>query len=325
MSTLPTAQQSHRIAVVGLGGIGAVAAACLHETGCHNIVGCSRQLVDRIVLEGRSGTTAIPLRTLTNPAEAVVVDWVLLCTKSHQTPSAAPWLARLCGHRTRVAVLQNGVGHKARVARFVGTAQVLPTVVYFSGERLASDRVRLYHVGEYDLAVSDTADGSDFAALFNDTSLRVLVSSDLKTLIWRKLLINAVANPITALTAQRMSVLQRPDMAALCASILEEVVAVAQADGADLGSEEVSRALTIIRDYRPETGTSMYFDRLAGRALEFEAITGAIVAAGERFDIATPVNRALRDLLRAISASSNDLAAALVPYIAGSAGLLEGG
>lgn len=304
MSTGAIAQRSRKIAVLGLGGIGAVAAACLHEAGCHSIVGCSRRVLDQIVLEERSGATAIPLRTLTDPVDAEVVDWVLLCTKAHQTPSVAPWLAGLCGDRTRVAVLQNGVCHKARVARFVGKAQVLPTVVYFSGERLGSDRVRLWHVGKYDLAVSDSPEGHDFATLFNDTPLQVLVSSDLKTLMWRKLLINAVANPITALTMQRMSVLQRPDMAALCAAILTEVVSVAQADGAELGSDEVSRTQTIIRAYQPETGTSMYFDRLGGHPLEFEAITGAIVAAGERFGIATPLNRVLRDLLRAITAES---------------------
>jgi 2-dehydropantoate 2-reductase len=45
----------------------------------------------------------------------------------------------------------------------------------------------------------------------------------------------------------------------------------------------------------------MYFDRLAGRPLEHEALTGAIVAAGERHGIATPLNRALLALLRAIS------------------------
>jgi 2-dehydropantoate 2-reductase len=44
----------------------------------------------------------------------------------------------------------------------------------------------------------------------------------------------------------------------------------------------------------------MYFDRLAGRRLEVEALTGAIVAAGERHGIATPLNRALLTLLRVI-------------------------
>ena len=46
----------------------------------------------------------------------------------------------------------------------------------------------------------------------------------------------------------------------------------------------------------------MYFDRLAGRPLEIEALTGAIVSAGERHGIATPLNRTLLTLLRAVDA-----------------------
>ncbi len=53
--------------------------------------------------------------------------------------------------------------------------------------------------------------------------------------------------------------------------------------------------------FPPEAGTSMYFDRLAGRPLEHEAKTGAIVAAGKRHGIPTPINSALLPLLRAIS------------------------
>jgi 2-dehydropantoate 2-reductase len=53
--------------------------------------------------------------------------------------------------------------------------------------------------------------------------------------------------------------------------------------------------------FSPELGTSMYFDRMAGRAFEVEALTGAIVAAGQRYGIATPLNGALAALLRAVS------------------------
>jgi 2-dehydropantoate 2-reductase len=45
----------------------------------------------------------------------------------------------------------------------------------------------------------------------------------------------------------------------------------------------------------------MYFDRLAGRRLEVEALTGSVVAAGARHSIPTPINRTLLTLLRAVS------------------------
>jgi 2-dehydropantoate 2-reductase len=45
----------------------------------------------------------------------------------------------------------------------------------------------------------------------------------------------------------------------------------------------------------------MLYDRLAGRPLEHEYITGAVVAAAERHGVAVPLNRAILALLRALS------------------------
>ena len=254
-----------------------------------------------LVLERPEDTVQVTFRALRDPAEATRVDWVLLCTKAHQVPSAAPWLARLCDASTRVAVLQNGIEHAARIAPFANGATAVSTVVYYNGERLASDRVRLRHVIEHDLAMANDANGRALAQLLDSTPLRPLLSDDLATLAWRKLLINVVVNPITTLTLQRQSVLRREDMHALGLAILDEAVAVARADGARLADDEAARTMATLLTYPAEAGTSMYFDRLAGRTFEIDALTGAIVAAGERLGIATPLNRALLTLLRAIS------------------------
>jgi 2-dehydropantoate 2-reductase len=276
-------------------------AGCLRAVDRHDVIACVRQPIERLVLEQPEGSVEVPLRGLTDPAQATRVDWVLLCTKTQQTALTAAWLARLCDSSTRVAVLQNGIGHVARVAPLVGDASVVPTLVYYNGERLGADRVRLRHVAGHDLAVADDPDGRAFAQLLGGTPLRVLLSSDFPTLAWRKLLINVVANPITALTLQRQAVFRREDIKALCVAVLDEAVAVARADGAQLAEDESLRTISTLLTYPPEAGTSMYFDRLAGRELEVEALTGAVVAAGERLQIATPLNCAFLALLRAVS------------------------
>ena len=299
MAHVPPARST--VAVVGLGSIGGIVVGCLRDADRHDVIVCTRRPIERLVLERPEGTVDVSLHALHDPARAQRVDWVLLCTKGHQTPSATPWLRRLCDSATRVAVLQNGIGHIARISPLVGGAAVIPAIVYFNGERLGPDRVRLRHAGQHDLAVADDGDGEAFAQLFHGTPLRVLLSSDFATLAWRKLLINAVANPITALTLQRQAVFRRADVHALCIAILDEAVAVARADGARLADDESERTMATLLTYPPEAGTSMYFDRLAGRALEVEALTGAIVAAGERLGLATPLNRTLLTLLRAVS------------------------
>jgi len=289
-----------RVAVVGLGSIGGVAAGCLAAAGRHDVVACTRRPIERLTLDQPGGTEEVNLTALAEPTAAKTADWVLLCTKTHQTESAAPWLARLCTPSTRVAVLQNGIGHVARVAPFANGATVLPVIVYYNGERLAPDRVRLRQGSDQDLAVAGDEAGRAFAELLDGTPLRVLRSDDFVTLIWRKLLINAVANPITTLTLQRQAVLRRPDVQELCLAILAEAVAVARAEGAQLADDEPARAMTTLFTFSGELGTSMYFDRLAGRRLEVEALTGAIVTAGARRGIAMPLNTALLTLLRAI-------------------------
>jgi 2-dehydropantoate 2-reductase len=113
-----------------------------------------------------------------------------------------------------------------------------------------------------------------------------------------------VVNPITALTRQRQGVLRRPDVRELALDVLAEAIAVARADGARLAADEAEQTLKTLYSYPPEAGTSMYFDTMAGRPLEIDALTGAIVAADERFRIPTPLNRALLTLARAVSAAS---------------------
>jgi 2-dehydropantoate 2-reductase len=290
-----------KVAVVGLGGVGGSAAGSLGVADRHDVVVCTRQPIANFIFERAEGAVELPLRILTDPAQAKPVDWVLLCTKTHQTVAAGPWLAALCTPSTRVAVMQNGIDHVARAAPLANAATIVPVLVYYNGERLAPDRVRLRHAGPHDAIVADDEAGRAFADLFAGTSLRIIRSGDFATLAWRKLLINAVANPITALTLQRQAVLRRPDAQELCRAILDEAVAAARADGVKLAPDESARTIATLFNFSGELGTSMYFDRLAGRPLEVEALTGAIVAKGERHGIAMPLNRALLTLLRAIN------------------------
>jgi 2-dehydropantoate 2-reductase len=301
MSAAPHRQERSTVAVVGLGSIGGVAAGCLAAAGRHDVVACTRRPMECLTLDRPDGTVEVPLQCLTDPARAEPADWVLVCTKTQQTDTTAPWLSRLCTPQTRVAVLQNGIDHVARVAPLTNGATVLPVIVYYNGERLAPDHVRMRRAGKDDLVVADDEVGRAFSQLLDGTGLHALLSNDFATLLWRKLLINAIANPITALALQRQAVLRRPDIQELCRAVLDEAVAVARADGARLAQDEPSRTIATLMTFSGELGTSMYFDRLAGRQLEVEALTGAIVAAGERHGIATPINGALLALLRAIN------------------------
>ncbi|MEH2513565.1 2-dehydropantoate 2-reductase [Nitrobacteraceae bacterium AZCC 1564] len=296
-----------RVAVIGMGGIGGVVAALLQRAGRHDVVVCARHRISELTLEESGTTTPLAIATFVDPGEVISpVDWILLCTKAHDTASAALWFARLCRPDSRVAVLQNGVDQTSRVTPFVGDAMIVPTIVHFNGERIAPDRVRFRHAENDDLTVAQTAAGRALIELFEGTSLKVGACSQFATLQWRKLLLNAAANPLTTLTRQRLAVLRRDDIRALCMDLLDEGVAVARAAGADLAEDEAATIFDTLLSYPPEVGTSMYFDSLAGRPNEVDFLTGAIVRTGAERGIPTPANRTILALLRAL----NDVARA---------------
>ncbi|WP_206305774.1 ketopantoate reductase family protein [Actinacidiphila soli] len=137
-----------------------------------------------------------------------------------------------------------------------------------------------------------------FAALFDGSGIDVHTTGDFTA--WRKLLSNLAANP---LTERRVDVFTEPDMARLASEVLSEAVAVARAEGAEIGERDVRKTLDLYAMNPAGGGTSMLYDRLAGRPLEHEHITGVVVRAGKRHGIPTPLNTALLTLLRALDQS----------------------
>jgi 2-dehydropantoate 2-reductase len=290
-----------KVSVVGLGGIGGVAAACLSLSAENDVTVCARRPIEALTFDHHEDSIRIDLNTIVDPQKAEPADWVVLCTKAQDTASAAPWLERLCTPQTTVAVLQNGIGHEERVAPHAKGAAVLPAIVYYNGERIAPDHMRLRHIRGHDLLVPAGPLAGGFAQRFAGTPIDVGASDTFLTFQWRKLLINVIANPITALTRQRLGVFHRQDIQALALGILKEAVAVGRAEGAALNDDEAETILATFLGYPPEAGTSMYFDCLAGRPLEIEALNGAVVEAAHRHGIPVPLNAALVALLTATS------------------------
>jgi 2-dehydropantoate 2-reductase len=122
----------------------------------------------------------------------------------------------------------------------------------------------------------------------------------MKTAAWKKLLDNVVANPITALTLRRIGVMREPGIADLASGLLLEALQVGRAEGADLHDTDVEAVITGTARYGEGTGSSMLYDRLAGRPLEHQYLTGEVVRRGQARGIPVPLNSALLALLDAV-------------------------
>jgi 2-dehydropantoate 2-reductase len=126
--------------------------------------------------------------------------------------------------------------------------------------------------------------------------------TDLPTYVWRKLAINAVINPLSAL-------LDVPNGGLLplrqtTRDIVEEVVQVARCEGQAL---EARRTLAKVRASMRQTErnpSSMLQDVRAGRRTEIDWINGAIVHLAARHRLAVPRNRLLVELVHGLERRS---------------------
>jgi 2-dehydropantoate 2-reductase len=273
------------VAVVGAGAIGVLLAAELQAAG-RDVTVCARRPFERLVVEGRHD---LPARVITAPAGEA--DWVLVALKAHDSAAAAPWIDALGG---QVVAVQNGIEHRENLG-----ADALPAIITAATERIGEGRV--HHRFGHRLAVPDEPAGARLAPLFDGTIMDVELVEDFRTEAWRKLLRNATANPLTALTDGRMAIFRDEALHTLARDVLDETIAVARAEGARLDDDEADTILAAFEAMPEDAGTSMLYDRLAGRPLEYDALTGAVVRAAQRAGIDVPLNRALLALLRTLS------------------------
>ena len=289
-----------RIAVVGAGAIGGVIAARLANAG-HPVTLCSRSPIGRLTV-GPAGAPAVaPVDILSSAQQAGPADWVFLATKAQETAGAANWLARLCTPQSTLVVLQNGIDHEERVRTFAPGSVVLPSIVYIGAERLAPGEIVEHGIGGGRLVVPDNAAARRLTTVFETTGIEIEISTDFLSASWVKLLGNIFANPITALTMRRAEVFHNSSMEALARALIAEAVTVGRAAGARFDDGQVEKTLGGALALPKDSGSSMLYDRLAGRALEHEYLTGAVVRTADRLGVAAPLNRAILALLSGLS------------------------
>lgn len=290
---------TRRYAVVGCGAIGGLYGGRL-AAGGHDVTfvvrsGAEELRTDGLQVESVDGDLALApgsFGVATSMEEVGAVDVVVVAVKATSEVDVG---ARL-GPATTLAVFQNGLDvEEAADRRSPGAGAVVGGMCFVCVEKVGPTRVRHQDYGTVTLAPYrgglDAADalGADLRA----AGVSVVVTPDLATARWRKLLWNVPFSGLTTLLGVGTDeLLAAPSGRALVASLMEEVVGAARADGASLGSDDVETMIRSTEAMVPYL-SSMALDLAAGRPLEHDAIHGAAVRAASRHDVPVPRIEAL--------------------------------
>lgn len=299
-----------RTLIVGTGAVGGYYGAKLARAG-HDVVFTARgrnleAIRDRgLRLESfESPIVVSPARALETPQGEAVFELILICVKAQDTEAAVEDLRSAVGADTLLLSLQNGVESEALIERLLGIGPMIRGLAYVGVELVAPGTVRHSSGGRVVIGESDDRLSSRLRrleGLLREASIEVLVPESIARAKWQKLAWNAAFNIICALTGVTIgAALADPKSRRLVEAAMSEVEQVAAAQGIEFEHDHIPKMLQYaerIGFVRPST----LQDREKGKALEHDALTGAVGRFGDRFGVPTPVNHTLDGLARLVS------------------------
>ncbi|MBN2117707.1 MAG: 2-dehydropantoate 2-reductase [Anaerolineales bacterium] len=247
-------------------------------------------------------------------------DVALFALKSFDTPAALEGMKPFADKVPPILCLSNGVSNEPAIAAALGNDKVIyGTVTSAIGRRGVGDIVleRLRGIG--------IGKGHPFSEKLdrelNNAYLNSKLFEDAHSMKWSKMLTNLIANPTSAiLDMTAREVLANQDLYQLEIEMLRECLAVMDAQGfevLDLPGTPVSVlafATTLpwwlskpflARAAGAGRGGKMpsfHIDLHSGRGKsEVEYLHGEVARAGEKFNVPTPVNKALTEILAALT------------------------
>ena len=316
-----------KICVVGAGAIGGLLGARLAAAGEEVTLIARGAHLEAIRTRGLEVTMhdgaavhAANIAATSDMRECGTQDLVILGVKAHQIAPIAGELPALFGSGTIVLTTQNGIPwwyfqrhggpHDGTVldsldpggtiAGAVEAERIIGCIAYPAAEITAPGRIRhiegtRFPVGELDGSVTERVNA--LSGTLQRAGFKSPVLENIRSEIWLKAWGNLSFNPISALThATLVDICQFPPSRDLAARMMTEAQAVAAKLGISFRVPLEKRIAGAERVGKHKT--SMLQDAESGKALETEALIGAVVELGRLTRTPTPSIDAVLALTR---------------------------
>ncbi len=294
-----------RVAVMAAGGLGGylggVLAHCGHEVsfiarGAHLQAMRNHGLT---IKSGAGDFQLIPVKATDQPAEIGPVDWVLFAVKAYDNPTAIQAMRPLVGGNTLVISVQNGVTAHEELAEAFGMQRVIVAPIQIASNITAPGVIeqkspfRNMVVGEVG-GTEVTPRVQQIVTAFKTAGVEASAAPDGLVPLWDKLIFLAsIAGLASLARTEPHALFAHQEAAAVLREAMEEVYRVARAWDIALDEQAVERRYEFAMRIQPGVKPSMQLDLEAGKRLEIDALSGAVVRLGAEKGVPTPVHRTI--------------------------------
>jgi 2-dehydropantoate 2-reductase len=288
-----------KILIMGTGGVGGYYGGLLAQQGNEvTFIARGAHLYairhDGLTVKSVHGDFKVfPVSATDDPAKVEPVDLVLFSVKTYHTDEAAEAIRPVLGPQTAVLSLQNGVDAGERIGRMIGGEHVIGGATWLSSAVEAPGVIK--QISQFRRIVLGELDGGrseriqSIFEVLNQTGLNVEISENIQKVLWTKFVFISAVSSIGSLTRLPMGDYRSvPESRHLLSSIMQEVEALAHAQGIALEADVVSRSLEFIDNSGPHIKPSMQLDVESGRRTELDSMVGVIGRKGRELGVPTP-------------------------------------
>ncbi len=297
-----------KITIIGAGAMGCLFAAFLQEAGCSVTLFHYRDEVARAinkhgvrVLNGEETRVMVPATAAVQDVAAT--DLALILVKHTATASAAAIAGQIISRDGVVLSLQNGLGNGEIIEKHLPAERMIMGSTAQGATLLSVGKV--VHGGRGETVIGAWAGCSQkkvmaVADVLSSATIKTRAVKDIQPLLWRKLMVNAGINAITALTGVKNGFLPTNNYSRdLLADVVREAVTVGKAAGYISDNyEDVLADVLGVAKATSDNLSSMNQDVARQRLTEIGAINGYIVRKAEDLFLSVPVNKTLVRLIR---------------------------
>lgn len=287
------------IVVLGAGAIGSAYGYQLSRHHDVTLVGTAAHMQaisdGGLRIEGSVGSGTFPLKAVTRLEAIEPGTLIILTTKVSSTVEAVTPIVPLLTPSVTILCVQNGLYSERIVRDLVGDRALTLRAITQVGAILRGPGVVEHTVAGYTLVEAHER-AAAIADVLTASGLDGRVIADMKVAMWRKVVFNCVINPITAITGSTVGGIVDPRLAPIKRLVIDECLAVAAADGVRFDEDFMELIDRVFAS--AATLASTLQDLQKGRRTEIDHLNGAVVALGERFGIACPVNAALTTIIK---------------------------
>jgi 2-dehydropantoate 2-reductase len=216
--------------------------------------------------------------------------------------SAARQLSDLLVDDSLVISLQNGVDNEDKIRHLIPHGVVYGGAAYISARITApgeiSEVAGFHRIVFGPMGSASSPRATDVYESLVNAGIKAQLQDDITKELWRKFIFIASMGALTA--ASRLThgeIIHNPQMLSLTFDAMREIRTIALKLGIDIEPIDEAKVLEGLKRFSDDTRSSMYFDLVAGKPMELEALNGAVVRFGAQLGIPTPIHRVIYSML----------------------------